>query len=507
MRLKAALAKHKEKRVAAKAEGSLDLDAKTRIAAKREFRIMATFEPAKFEALKKNVKLASLCAEVEKKLYTKQQRAQIRAELAALAAEDAEAADEMKKKLEFVAPEILMEEDMEKQHKHAHGSEDEKAQAEAEKAKASAEGEDEESKKAKAEADEKAKAEADEKAKAAVAAAPAAPAVAAPSILAAPVKAEADMSEDEKKAKAEADEKAKAAAPMMSDDEKAKAEAEKAKASEDCMPVGGETKAMQTEFLASLENLQGERVEMSLYGEESENPFWNLTVDSEPVGRIYLADQQDSASIKSSFVSDSYAQNFGNAIGKVGVSKMLELSKARLFAHEVDEAKITARLRDKARVEAKAEFEEKLGTIRKDFLSAVTLAMIGTDKNYFQGEGAHELKGGLFNALVQAGLESHHAVAAIEAGFEDAPAYWQFVMAKATELMDMPKEGREAIEKTVLASGKIEVAVQPEAGSEEQQIMDRLVKSSVEIVSKGGVVSGEHRKEIAARLGFAGKSR
>ena len=463
-RLKAALSKYqRSKRTSATA--GVDLDAKTRIAAKREFRIMATFEPVKFAALKKNAKLAPLCAEVEKKLYTKAQRAQIRAELATLSAEDAEAAGEMKKKLEFVAPEILMEDGMEE--KHAHGAEGE----EGEEVKADLllnllpTDKDKDKDKDK-----------DEKAKAA-----------------APVM----MAEDEEAKKAKAD-----AYAMMSEDEKAKADAEKDITENEEKEQEQEAMSMKTEFLASLANLTGERVEMSLYGEESENPFWNLTVDSEPVGRIYLGDQQDSQNIRSSFTSDAYAENFGNAIGKVGVERMLGLAKARLYAHEVDAANVTARLREKAKTEARAEFEEKLVTLRQDFKNAMTVAMIATDKNYFQGEGAHQLKGGLFNALVQAGLESTHAVAAIESGFADAPAYWDFIMSKATELMDMPKEARESFEKNVLASGNIEITVQQDPGSEEQQIMNRLVRSSVETLAKGGVVSGEDRKEIAARLGF-----
>ena len=258
--------------------------------------------------------------------------------------------------------------------------------------------------------------------------------------------------------------------------------------------------SMKTEYLASLSSLKGEKIEMSLYGEETENPFWNLTVDGEPVARIHLADQADASSIRAGFTAESYAENFGNAISKVGLEKMLTLANARIFAHNVDDAQVTARIREKAKAEAKAEMEEKIATIRNDFLRATSLAMIAANKNFYQEEGRNALKGGLFNALVQAGLTEQHAVWAIEAGFEEAPVYFDFVMDKAVEIMDMPKEAREALEKTIMASGKIEIATnEPQ---EEDNLMERLVKSSVSAIAMGGVLSGENRDVIRKEMGL-----
>jgi len=258
--------------------------------------------------------------------------------------------------------------------------------------------------------------------------------------------------------------------------------------------------SMKTEFLASLKDLTGNKVEMSLYGEETENPYWNVTVDGQPVGRIHLQDQDNANQIRAGFVSDAYAENFGTAVSQVGLTKMLTLAGTRLFAHAIDEAAITERIRAKAKAEAKAEVENSISTLRTDFLKAVNLALTASDKNFYQGEQGHALKGGLFNALVQAGLKEQHAIWAVEAGFEDAPAYFDFICAKAQEFMDMPKEARESMERTILSAGKIELAKEE---PQEESIVDRLVKSSTSAVAMGQQVSGENRDQIRQNLGFS----
>jgi copper chaperone CopZ len=417
-KLQAAFAKYKaRKAVKAKAEAKAKMeakaeafDAKTLMALKRELRVMATVDADKFAEVKKHPKLAKICAEVEKTLHSKSVRAQVRAELKALASEDMEAAEEAKKELEFVAPEILVEE---------------------------------------------------------------------------PVSFEiAEEGEEHEEKKAEGAE------------EMCDAPAEAAEE----IPAEEEALSMKTEFLASMEALKGEKVEMSLYGEDSENPFWNVMIDGEPVARIHLADQNDAASIRASFTTEAYADNLGKLIGEMGAKKILPMVQAKFFAHQIDESAITARIREKAKLEAKAEMEEKIGTLRSDFLRAVGTVMAAADKNFYQEEGRHALKGGLFNALVQAGLTEQHAVWAIEAGFESAPEYFNFVMDKAVEMMDMPKEARESLEKTISASGKIDV--QGSEPEQEESLVDRLVKSSVSAIAMGGSVSGENREVIRSQMGL-----
>jgi len=231
-----------------------------------------------------------------------------------------------------------------------------------------------------------------------------------------------------------------------------------------------------------------------------------LVVDAEPVGRIYLQDQENHEQIRAGFVADSYAENFGAAISKVGVPKMLGLVKARLFAHNIDDSSLTERIRTKAQAEAKAEFDAKVETLRQDFVSAALTAISAADKNMYQGkEESNALKAGLFNSLVQAGLSEQHAVWAIEAGFEESAAYLNFITQKAIEIMDQPKEARAAFEKIVAESGKLEVAQTQQP--EEETLADRLVRSSITASSMGKVVSGEDKKEVRASIQLSANRR
>jgi ribosomal protein L37AE/L43A len=465
-KLKASLAAHKAKRAAAKAQASVrptakvaaKLDEKTLKQLTRELRIMATLEPAKFAAVRKNPRISEICAKVETKLFDVATRAAARAELMALASTDVKAFEEMKKELDFAAPEILAEGDMLKPKEHEH------------KAKSAEELEKEE-KEAHAGMEHKEGQEHKHEDKKADAAMP------------------VEMSAEEK----EKMEKAAKSSEELEKEEKEKAA--KAAEADGCGPA----MSMKTEFLASVSSLKGDKVEMSLYGEEGQDPFWNIIVDGEPVARIHLQDQKDAETIRAGFISNSYAENFGNAMSQVGVEKMLTLASARFFAHKVDETEATARIREKAKIEAQAQLEEKLATLRGDFLKAVNVAMVGASKNFYREEGRDALKGGLFNAMIQAGLTEQHAVWAIEAGFEDAPEYFEFVMDKAVEIMDMPTEARQAVEKTIMASGKIEIQTEE---PKEDNLMDRLVKSSVSALAMGGIASGENKEGIRKELGF-----
>jgi len=380
---------------------------------RRELRILATFNPAKFAEVKKNEKLQAVCAEVEKKLYTAAERKQVRAELMSLAKENPEAFEQAKKELDFIAPEILMEEKNE-------SPADEAAEKEGKKDEAAMDG-----------------------------------------------------------SKEKKDE-----APFL--------------------PAPAE--AMKTEFLANLDELPGNKVEMSLYGEESENPFWNLTVDAEPVARIFLADQDNSVQIRSSFVSDAYAQNFGDLIGRAGLRKMLELSKAHVFAHRADDTEAAARIRDRVKAEVKAEFDAKIDTIQSDFLRAMELAMVASNKNLYEGEGSNALKGELFNAIVSAGLNEEGAVHVVESGFKAAPAYFRHLTEKAKEIMSHTAEAREQVEKWILGAGTKSVQTEAPA-DQDQELMARLVSSSASAIAMGGVVSGENRDQIRSHLGFSSTRR
>lgn len=457
----AALKARKEVKAAADAKKTEEL--------RKQLRIMATFEPGKFADLKTKPNLSAICAEIEGKLYTRAERDQVRAELAAMADSDPAEHARAKKELEFHAPEILMDEPKEEGTKAADAKPVEQAKEEPTKTK---------------------EAEA-----------------AMPPELAA--KKEEPSKEEPTKTK-EAD---ASAAPMAAKkDEKEEptktkeAEAAKPQDPMNGLPLEGNDmpmEAMKHEFLAALSTLKGEKIEMSLHGEEGADPFWNVTVDAEPVGRIHLADQENAETIRAGFVADSYANNLAQAMQQVGVEKMMGMTKARLFAHRLDDSKSMERVAAKAKLEAKAEFDAKIATMRQDFVRSVQTAMAASDKNFYPDQ--HELKGGIFTALAQLAIEPKAAVWAIEAGFEAAPQYFDFITQKAIDIMDMPAEARKSFEDVVKASGKVAIADQ--AQPEEESLRDRLVKASHNAIAIGEVVGGEDKEMIRASLHLSANRR
>lgn len=460
----AALKQRKEIKAAA--------DAKKIEALKKELRITATFEPAKFAELKAKPNLAAICAEIESKLYTRKERDQVRAELATLANENPAEYARAKKELEFHAPEILMDEPKEEGTKAADAKPVEQAKEEPTKTKE------------------------------AEAAMP--PAMAADPMAA--KKEEPSKEEPTKTKEADASADPMAAAKKEEATKTKEAEAAKPQDPMDGQPLEGNDmpmEAMKHEFLAALASLKGEKIEMSLHGEEGQDPFWNVIVDAEPVGRIHLADQENAETIRAGFVADSYANNFAQAMQQVGVEKMMTLTKARLFAHRLDDSKSMERVAAKAKLEAKAEFDAKVSTMRQDFIRSVQTAMVASDKNFYPDQ--HELKGGIFTALAQLAIEPKAAVWAIEAGFEAAPQYFDFITQKAIDIMDMPADARKSFEDVVKASGKVAIADQ--AQPEEESLRDRLVKASHNAIAIGEVVGGEDKEAVRASLNLSARRR
>lgn len=117
---------------------------------------------------------------------------------------------------------------------------------------------------------------------------------------------------------------------------------------------------MKTEFLSSLQDLTCERIEMSLHGEQTPNPFWNLIIDAEPVGRVYLQDQPDHEQIRAGFMADSYAQNFGNLVSQVGLEKLLTMTHATLFAHKWTKLRLLKESEPKLKWKPKRNSTERL---------------------------------------------------------------------------------------------------------------------------------------------------
>ena len=197
-------------------------------------------------------------------------------------------------------------------------------------------------------------------------------------------------------------------------------------------------------------------VVMALYGEDQENPHWNIDIKGRPVARVELSDQPKPEEVRSTFLSAPYAENIAQAMAKVGVSEVLQAINAKPYAAKVEIGELAAKIRAKVEAEHSAKYARAVGELRERFLTAAKIALSGYNSNFFRGED-HQLKAALWSELKRLGLRD--AAGVIEASFEEgAVPFFESVLAKAEELMDLPDEAREAIAKAIPQSNALVTA-------------------------------------------------
>jgi hypothetical protein len=220
------------------------------------------------------------------------------------------------------------------------------------------------------------------------------------------------------------------------------------------------------EMLSSFEDIgtvSTDDVVMALYGNDQENPHWNIDIKGRPVARVELADQPKPEEVRSTFLSAPYAENIAQAMAKVGVVEVLEAINAKPYAAKVETGKLAAKIRAKVQEEQAAQVAEAIGTLRDRFLTAAKIALAGYNSNFFRGED-HQLKAALWSELKRLGLRD--AAGVIESSFEEgAVPFFAAVLTKAEELMDLPDEARDAIAKAIPQSNAL-VAARADTGAE-----------------------------------------
>jgi len=226
--------------------------------------------------------------------------------------------------------------------------------------------------------------------------------------------------------------------------------------------LGGEGSLSVAEFLSVPdEDVAGAPSEaeivMTFHRCPKRGPFWNVIVNGQPMGRIYLQDQPAPQEIEPIFVSEQYPQMFRQAAAKFGLKQALASVNARLYA--VDENKVRAHVEEEIRKQYEEKFQKRVLHLTDEFKEAVAIALEGMAKNFFQ-DVENPLKAALFNELVRAGVEEPTRY--IEAAFERAAQpFFEKVLAKAFELMAKPEEVRAEIARLIKAAGP--VPVQPAA--------------------------------------------
>ena len=210
------------------------------------------------------------------------------------------------------------------------------------------------------------------------------------------------------------------------------------------------------EMLSNFEDIgtvAAEDVVMALYGESQENPHWNIDISGRPVARVELACQPKPEEVRSTFLSALYAENIAQAMAKVGVVEVLQAIKAKPYAAKIEAGKLAEKIRAKVEGEMEVKFAEKVGELRDRFLTAAKIALAGYNCNFFRGED-HQLKAALWSELKRLGLRD--AAGVIEASFDEGSVpFFESVLAKAVDLMDLPDEARDAIAKAIPESNSL----------------------------------------------------
>jgi len=195
---------------------------------------------------------------------------------------------------------------------------------------------------------------------------------------------------------------------------------------------------------------------MSLYGAEHENPHWNIDIKGQPIARVELSDQPKPEEVRSTFLSAPYAENIAQAMEKVGVGEVLKAINAKPYAAKIEAGTLAAKIKAKVEADLDAKFAEKVGELRDRFLTATKIALAGYNSNFFRGED-HALKAALWSELKRLGVRD--ASQAIESGFEEGSVpFFESVLSKAEELMDLPDEARDAIAKAIPESNSLVTA-------------------------------------------------
>jgi len=287
----------------------------------------------------------------------------------------------------------------------------------------------------------------------------------------------------------------------------------------------GDVQAVQYEALSAVESLTDvveADVHMTLFDEQSKNPYWNVDIKGAPVARIYLADQPKPEETKAVFLSKQYFDGVSQAIGKVGVMPILTQLNAKFWANKIDETAIATKARETVKAELDVKAKAETNAFLDDYLKCIALTCAGMDKNFFKDEG-NALKESIYAQFRAMGVDSNRCMAAIEAAFKQgSTAYFRAVLDKALEFKSMEPIARAQVEK-VIGDADVLTPDVPQAGGGTPLPVDtgngngdptmnptlagRLKDSSVAVSSVMHIPSGPSsvKDNIRGKLGFGRK--
>lgn len=224
--------------------------------------------------------------------------------------------------------------------------------------------------------------------------------------------------------------------------------------------------------LAALRNVKKDQIEMLLYAEHTENPFWNVMVSGTPVARVQLQSQMAPEEIKAVFISEDYASDLAEHCEKTGFVETMKKVNAEFWANHTSNAKVAAHYQVEAQTKFEDERKKHLASFKNDFVSCLNIVQAGLTKNFYPEVG-NPLKDALFANLTLAGLPEETAVSVIEKSFgEGSPTYFRSLFDKAEEYMSHTKETRAELAKAISNSNSLVHTDEPVT------LQDRLARAS-----------------------------
>lgn len=247
------------------------------------------------------------------------------------------------------------------------------------------------------------------------------------------------------------------------------------------MDMSKESEAMRFEPLASTDKLSTvakEDIDMMLYGEEGENPTWNVSVAGVPTCRIPLKAQAHADDIRKVFCSDEYALDLIEHCVKSGFVPTMKKVGATFWANHTSDRKIAARYQTMASAAIDTEKSKIVAAFREDFISALKIVTAGMSKNFYPELG-NSLKDSFFNNLCTAGLPKQTAISVVEKSFaEGSSEYFNTLFDKATDYLNLTRETRAEIANAIAHSSTLELASDSELQSAPATLADRLTQAS-----------------------------
>lgn len=247
-----------------------------------------------------------------------------------------------------------------------------------------------------------------------------------------------------------------------------------------------EADGMKYETLQSIDELKNMDIDREslafTFWESKEDPYWTIQANGKPVGEVHLQDQTDPEDVRAFFCDQSKWPNvIAQSTEKAGLYPVLTGVKTRFYANAITKGSLAQSLRSEVEASLKNVRTEKLATLRKDFVEAVTLSAEALNKGLMTGK-TNPLKKAFVDKLASLGFS--HPGLVVEDCFASAfKPYFEQIVADAEEYLAMPKEALAHTKRMINSATNVAVAQASNFANE--TMSERLSRTSMPLQSTG----------------------